>query len=68
MDARTLAWLDREDQRTARMVREHGWGSSTSSASASSRPFAYTIGLLRLGHPELIVFGLDAGSAGRLIT
>ena len=30
-------------------------------------PFASTVGLFELGHPELVVFGLDAESSGGML-
>ena len=67
LDAQTLAWLDQEDRRTTEMVRAHGWAVEYVFGEAKSPSFAYTIGLFGLGHPELIVFGLDSASAGRIL-
>lgn len=66
-DAQTLAWLDQEDRRTTEVIREYGWAVQHVLGEAESPPFAYTIGLFGLGHPELIVFGLDSASAGRML-
>ncbi|WP_186808286.1 DUF4262 domain-containing protein [Agrococcus baldri] len=66
-DAQTLAWLDQQDRRTTEIIRAHGWAVEYIFGEANSPPFAYTIGLFGLGHPELIVFGLDSGSAMRIL-
>ncbi|MGH3650366.1 MAG: DUF4262 domain-containing protein [Acidimicrobiia bacterium] len=71
MNARLQAWLDQEDARIASVIRRHGWaieyigGGSCSVPGCDSPedegpPFAYTVGLFGLNHPELLVFGLDA--------
>jgi hypothetical protein len=49
------------------MIRAHGWAIEYVFGEARSPSFAYTIGLFGLGHPELIVFGLDSASAMRLL-
>lgn len=74
MDAATQAWLDQEDAMVADVVRRHGWfiqyvGGGLCSArgcdcSSDDGPaFAYTVGLFGLGHPELLIFGADPGTA-----
>ncbi len=68
MDARTQAWIDQEDAHLAATIRRHGWaiqyvGGDSCSApgcecqSDNGPPFAYTIGLFGMGHPELLIFG-----------
>jgi hypothetical protein len=58
-DPQTTAWLDQEDARTARLIREHRftvtyvWGEGPGAPA-----FGYTTGLFGLGHPELVVVGL----------
>lgn len=48
-------------------VRTHGW--SLANISDHKPPFAYTIGLMHtLGHPEFIVFGLEADNAHALFS
>lgn len=47
-----------------RIIREHGCFIQAVSGEKRLPPFAYTVGLFGLGHPELIVFGLDLESAG----
>jgi hypothetical protein len=63
-DPQTLAWLDQEDARTARLVRENRftvtyvWGET-----AEEPAFGYTTGLFGLGHPELVVVGVGSEAA-----
>lgn len=63
------AWLDQDDARTADTIRRHGVclqlvGMGTCSVpgcgctAESKKPFAYTIGLFGIAHPELVVVGL----------
>lgn len=78
MNARTQAWLDQEDARITSVIRRHGWaieyiGGGCCSAPGcdggddDGPPFAYTVGLFGLGHPELLVFGLEPGTAMHLL-
>lgn len=67
-----LAWFDQDDAHITSIVRRFGWyiqyvgGEScacpkcngTSTSKDDGPPFAYTVGLFGLGHPELLVFGL----------
>lgn len=66
-DAQTLAWLDQQDRMTTETVRRHGWMVQYVMGEEQSPPFAYTVGLFGLGHPELVVFGLDYESAMGLL-
>ena len=70
MSSRIEAWLDQEDARIREVSREHGWaieyiGGGCCAApgcdggDTDEPPFAYTVGLFGLGHPELLVFSLD---------
>lgn len=70
MSSRIEAWLDQEDARLREVIRQHGWaieyiGGGCCSApgcdggDTDEPPFAYTVGLFGLGHPELVVFSLD---------
>lgn len=70
MSARIEAWLDQEDARIRSVIRRHGWAIEYIGGGCCSvpdcdggddegPPFAYTVGLFGLGHPELLVFGLD---------
>ena len=71
MNARIQAWLDQEDARMKSVIRRHGWAIEYIGGGCCSfpgcdggeeldPPFAYTVGLYGMGHPELLVFGLDA--------
>jgi hypothetical protein len=77
MNARIQAWLDQEDARIASVIRRHGWaieyiGGGCCSAPGCDGggddwpPFAYTVGLFGLGHPELLAFGLEPETTARL--
>lgn len=70
MNARIQAWLDQEDARMKSVIRRHGWAieyiggefcsvPGCEGSDDEGPPFAYTVGLFGLGHPELLVFGLD---------
>lgn len=63
------SWLDQEDARTVATVRRHGWAIEyvIGEPSAQRCSIAYTIGLFGLGHPELVVLGLDPHTAGALL-
>ncbi|HEX6220632.1 MAG TPA: DUF4262 domain-containing protein [Acidimicrobiia bacterium] len=74
MDGRTLAWQDQERAWLTDTIRKHGWaveyigGGSCSHPNCSGGddegpPFAYTVGLYGLGHPELLIFSLDPEAA-----
>jgi len=65
----SLAWMDDEDRRTAQTIRAHGTRNEYVFGDMSKReaPFAYTIGLFGLGHPELLVFGLDPRTSALLL-
>lgn len=78
MSARIRAWLDQEDARITSVIRRHGWaieyiGGGCCSAPGcdggedEGPPFAYTVGLFGLGHPELLVLGLDPATALQLL-
>jgi len=60
-DPQITAWLDQEDARTAQTIRTHGWVVQYvgGGEEPGEPPFAYTIGLFGLGHPELVVVGID---------
>ncbi len=68
MDAQTRAWLDQRAAQLTATVRRYGWFIQYVGGTACSTPgcdcppgegppFAYTIGLFGLGHPELLIFG-----------
>ena len=60
-DSQTIAWLDQEDARLAQVIRAHRWAVQyVWSGDEPEEPgFGYTVGLFGLGHPELVVVGLD---------
>ena len=62
--AQLTAWNDQEDRRVAQFIREYGFFIQAVFSEGRKPPFAYTVGLFGLGHPELIIFGLDHESAG----
>lgn len=73
-DPQTQAWLDQEDANVSAIIRRHGWfiqyvGSEGCShpdcgcEPGEGPPFAYTIGLFGLGHPELLIIGVPIGTA-----
>ncbi len=71
------AFLDQQSARRADHIRRYGvsiqliGGGECSKpgccAPASARPFAYTVGLFGIGHPELVIVGLDNVEAGRAL-
>ena len=78
MDLRTQAWNDQEDAHVAATVRRHGWliryvGGDTCSRpgcdcpQSDDPPFAYTIGLFGLAHPELLIFGVPPETAAGVL-
>ncbi len=78
MDARTQAWIDQEDAHVAKIVREYGWfiryvgGDSCSAPSCDCSnspgpPFAYTVGLFGLAHPELLIFDVSQHTAAGVL-
>jgi uncharacterized protein DUF4262 len=78
IDAKTLAWLDQEDAHVARTIRSSGWmiqyvgGGSCSAPGCDcgqdeGPPFAYTVGLFGMGHPELLITGVSPGTAAMVL-
>lgn len=73
MDAATQAWVDQHDAHIVAMVRRHGWyiayigsefcGPDCDGADSDDPPFAYTVGLFGLAHPELLIFGVEPDTA-----
>ncbi|MBN9215258.1 MAG: hypothetical protein ABS62_01965 [Microbacterium sp. SCN 70-200] len=71
------AWMDQEDAHIADQIRRYGVsiqmiGGGRCSvpgccAPVSDCPFAYTVGLFGIGHPELIVTGLDIPGSSRTL-
>lgn len=69
-DVRVAPWLDQEDRRVSQNIRTHGCSIEyvfPCEGDEVPTPFCYTIGLSGLGHPELLVFGLDYPSAAGLL-
>jgi len=68
----TEAWLDQEDQHVASTIRTHGCfiqfvGGCACGECGEETPFAYSVGLFGLGHPELLILGVDQGTAAGVI-
>jgi hypothetical protein len=68
-DAQTLAWLDQERRRTTQAIRTSGVFIQYvgGDPEALATPFAYTVGLHGIGHPELLVFGVSPSTASALL-
>jgi hypothetical protein len=64
-DPQTIAWLDQEDSRLAQTVRAHRVAVQyvMRGGESDEPPFGYTVGLFGVGHPELVVVGVDHESA-----
>lgn len=60
-DPQITAWLDQENAWLAQTIRADRWAVQYVGAGEApgEPPFGYTIGLFGLGHPELVVVGLD---------
>lgn len=78
MDASTRAWLDQADAAMASIIRRHGWaiqyvgvsqcgGPGCDCPAVDGPPFAYTVGLFGMGHPELLIFGVDPTTASEVL-
>jgi len=63
----TATWLDQEDRRVTDAIRQYGCFIQGVLGDGERPPFAYTVGLFGIGHPELIVFGLDHGDAATML-
>jgi len=77
MNAHLEAWLDQEDARMKTVIRRHGWAieyigggccavPGCDGGDDDGPPFAYTVGLFGMGHPELLAFGLDPSTTSEL--
>jgi len=73
-----IAWLDQEDARTAECIRRYGvyltyvgGGGCVPGCSGGDDTggpaFGYMVGLFGLGHPELVIVGTDADTAGGVL-
>lgn len=69
MEPQLQSWLDQEDARTSTTIRKYGWAIEYVMGDPERQecPFAYTIGLFGLGHPELIVLGVEPHTASGLL-
>ena len=79
MELSVEAWLGQEDARTRDQIRTSRWmieyvggpvcavPGCGGSKEHDGPPFAHTVGLHGMGHPELLVFGLGMESAQRLL-
>jgi hypothetical protein len=74
MDASVEAWLDQREAHITGIVRRYGWYIEYVGGDTCSRPgcpcppgdgppFAYTVGLFGMNHPELLLFGVSPESA-----
>lgn len=75
------AWLDQDDMHIATIIRRHGWFIEYVRGDAGCRrpdcnggaghdewpPFAYTVGLFGLAHPELLIFGVPPNTAAGVL-
>lgn len=70
----TQAWIDQDSARLTAVIRKNGWSIQYIGGATCSRPdcecsegdeppFAYTVGLFGLGHPELLILGIDPETA-----
>ena len=61
------SWLADYERRVTETIRLHGCFIQAVMGEGRTPPVAYTVGLFELGHPELIVFGLDTQSSGGML-
>jgi len=61
------SWLADYERRVTETIRLHGCMIQGVMGEGRTPPFAYTVGLFELGHPELIVYGLDVESSGGML-
>jgi hypothetical protein len=77
-DVQTQAWLDQEDARVTQAIRRRGWFiqyvlSCRRTMPGGDRghledpPFAYTVGLFGMGHPELLIVGVSPITASSVL-
>lgn len=79
MDTAIEAWLDQEDAHIGAIIRRYGWfiqyvnGDAGCTAPGcdgrgqDSFPFAYTVGLFGMNHPELLILGVPQQTAGGVL-
>lgn len=74
----TEAWVDQWEAQVTSIIRRHGWFIQYVGGDTCSRPgcqcppddgppFAYTVGLFGMNHPELLLFGLPPGPAASVL-
>ncbi|MCI0545263.1 MAG: DUF4262 domain-containing protein [Actinobacteria bacterium] len=74
MDPKTRAWMDQAEAQLSTLVRRHRWMiqyvgggfcdvPGCDGGGDTGPPFAYTVGLFGMGHPELLVFGVSPPDA-----
>jgi len=72
------AWIDQQQAHIAEIIRRAGWAIQYVGGDTCGRPgcdsppdeqppFAYTIGLFGLGHPELLIVGVDPTTATEVL-
>ena len=71
-DVATQAWLDQEDRHVAGIIRRHGCfiqyvSGCTCGECEEETSFAYSVGLFGLGHPELLILGVQQETAAGVI-
>lgn len=72
MSAATTAWLDQQDRGLAEQIRQHGVYieyvvGCACGECGEAPPFAYSVGLFGLNHPELLIFGVPPVTAAGVI-
>lgn len=69
LDAATQAWLDQEDRHTVETIRKYGTYIQYvgGDGDAERAPFAYTVGLYGIGHPELVILGVGPETAAAVL-
>ena len=78
MDSRTQSWIDQDEAWMADTIRRRGWAIQYVGGEECSRPgcdcpagdeppFAYTVGLFGLAHPELLIFGVPPAVAAGVL-
>jgi len=78
MDTRTQAWLDQFGAYITEVIRRDGWfiqyvGGKTclrpgcACPPADDPPFAYTVGMFGLNHPELLIHGVSPETAAGVL-
>jgi Domain of unknown function (DUF4262) len=75
-DVQIQAWNDQEDAYDTELVRRHGWKINyifaceviePASDAGEGPPFAYTVGLFGLHHPELVILGVTPETAAGVL-